>query len=224
MQERDALTKRQQQVLDFIGASIGDRGYPPTLREIGEHFGIKSTNGVNDHLKALEKKGYLTREDLKSRAMRPITSIDSARKTSAGSLPPMPAMSDEYVSVPIVGRVAAGEPLLAVENVEDTVKVDKFFIGNHREVFALRVVGESMIEDGIRDGDYVFIKKTPTANCGDTVVAMIEGEATIKRYHPEGDSIRFQPANSSMKPIIVRREDFRSVDILGVVVGVYRKM
>ncbi len=218
MQQRDLLTKRQQQILDFITASVAERGYPPTLREIGEHFGIKSTNGVNDHLKALEKKGYLLREDLKSRAMRPISPIETARKTSTWG------MGDEYVSVPILGRVAAGEPLLAVENVEDTVRVDRFFIGNNREVFALRVVGESMIEDGIRDGDYVFIKKTATANCGDTVVAMIEGEATVKRYHPEGDTIRFQPANSSMEPIIVRREDFRSVDILGVVVGVYRKM
>lgn len=221
MQPRDALTKRQQQVLDFISASIAERSYPPTLREIGEHFGIKSTNGVNDHLKALEKKGYLRREDLKSRAMCPISPIGTARKASVGG---MPSQNEEYVSVPILGRVAAGEPLLAVENVEDTVVVDRFFIGSSREVFALRVVGESMIEDGIRDGDYVFIKKTPTANHGDTVVAMIEGEVTVKRYHPEGDTIRFQPANSSMEPIIVRREDFRSVDILGVVVGVYRKM
>ena len=126
--------------------------------------------------------------------------------------------------MPILGRVAAGEPMLAVENVEDTVKVDRFFIGSNREVFALRVVGESMIEDGIHDGDYVFVKKTPTANRGDTVVAMIEGEATVKHYHPEGDQIRFQPANAAMKPIIVRREDFRSVDLIGIVVGVYRRM
>jgi len=219
MEPRDSLTKRQQEVLDFISSSIGDCGYPPTLREIGEHFGIKSTNGVNDHLKALEKKGYLRREDLKSRAMRPITSIESARKPVS-----VAGMGEDYVSVPLLGRVAAGDPLLAVEDAEDTVVVDRFFIGNHREVFALRIVGESMIEDGIFDGDYVFIKKTPTANRGDTVVAMIEGEATVKRYHPEGDSIRFQPANASMKPIIVRREDFRAVDILGIVVGVYRKM
>lgn len=218
MQPRDSLTKRQQQVLDFISSSIDQRGFPPTLREIGEHFGIKSTNGVNDHLKALEKKGYLRREDLKSRAMRPVTPIGAARGASSAGA------DSGYVDVPLLGRVAAGEPLLAVENAEDTVKVDRFFIGNTREVFALSVVGDSMIEDGIYDGDYVFVKKTPTANRGQTVVAMIEGEATVKRYYPEGDQIRFQPANSSMQPIIVRREDFRAVDILGVVVGVYRKL
>jgi repressor LexA len=220
MQTRDALTKRQQQIFDFITGSIEDRGFPPTLREIGEHFGIRSTNGVNDHLKALEKKGFLRREDLKSRAMRPVTPISSLRQKSGNGA----VMGEDFVDVPIVGRVAAGEPLLAVENVEDTVRVDRFFIGNNREVFALRVVGESMIEDGIHDGDYVFVKKTPTANRGDTVVAMIDGEATVKRYHPEGDQIRFQPANAAMQPIIVRRQDFRSVDLIGIVVGVYRKM
>jgi repressor LexA len=226
MQTRDTLTKRQQLVLDFIASSITERGFPPTLREIGEHFGIRSTNGVNDHLKAIEKKGYLRREDLKSRAMRPVTpvtAIGAARRGGGATAMPA-ALNEELVDVPILGRVAAGEPLLAVENVQDTVKVDRFFIGNSREVFALRVVGESMIEDGIHDGDYVFVKKTPTASRGDTVVAMIDGEATVKRYHPEGDMIRFQPANSNMKPILVRRKDFRSVDIIGVVVGVYRKL
>ena len=133
-------------------------------------------------------------------------------------------MGEEFVDVPIIGRVAAGEPMLAVENVEDTVRVDRFFIGNNREVFGLRIVGESMIEDGIFDGDYVFVKKTPTANKGDIVVAMVEDEATVKRYYPEGDQIRFQPANSNMAPIMVRKSDFRKVDLIGVVVGVYRKL
>lgn len=217
----EALTKRQKQVLDFITASITERGYPPTLREIGTHFGIRSTNGVNDHLKALEKKGHLRREDLKSRAMRPVclepdeAPIVPLHKARAG---------EEFVDVPIVGRVAAGQPILAVENVEDSVRVDRFFIGQTREVFGLRVVGESMIEDGIFDGDYVFVKKTPTAHKGDIVVAMIEEEATVKRYYPERDHIRFEPANVNMKPIIVKKKDFRQVDIIGVVVGVYRKL
>lgn len=232
-QTRDALTKRQQAVLDFISQSIAERGFPPTLREIGEHFGIKSTNGVNDHLKALEKKGYLRREDLKSRAMRPVdppggevTPIGSARGAGRGArtLPAKVELDDDFVSVPLLGRVAAGEPLLAVENHEDTVRVDKFFIGRNREVFALQVVGESMIDDGIYDGDYVFVTKTSAANKGETVVAMIEGEATVKRYYPEGDRIRFQPANSTMEPIYVSRAEFRQVDIIGRVVGVYRKM
>lgn len=221
------LTNRQSQILDYITASIDERGFPPTLREIGEHFGIKSTNGVNDHLKALEKKGFLRREDLKSRAMRPVRKKSAKlAKDAGGEIIPLGSMrlGEDLSEVPILGRVAAGEPILAVEHAEDTVRVDSFFLGGHLEVFGLRVVGESMIEDGIYDGDYVFVKKTQSANRGDTVVAMIEGEATVKRYYPEGDKIRFQPANSSMQPIYVRRSEFRSVDIIGIVVGVYRKM
>ena len=212
---RGALTDRQREILDFITQSIRERGYPPTLREIGLHFGIKSTNGVNDHLRALEKKGYLQREDLKSRALRPV-----------GVRGPMraPSREEDMVDVPLVGRVAAGAPLLAVENIEDTIKVDRFFVGQTREVFALRVKGESMIEDGIFDGDFIFVRKQLHANRGDIVVAMIEDEATVKRYYPEGDSIRFQPANSQMQPIIVKKRDFKSVNLIGIVVGVYRKM
>jgi repressor LexA len=200
------LTERQREVLDFISDSIRKRGYPPTLREIGSHFGIRSTNGVNDHLRALEKKGFLHREDLKSRALRPLFT------------------EDDFVDVPVLGKVAAGQPLLAVQNYEDTVKVDRFFIGQSREVFALRVKGDSMIEAGIFDGDYVFIRKQLQASSGEIVVAMIGDEATVKRYYPEGDNIRFQPANAAMSPIIVRKRDFRSVNLLGVVIGVYRKM
>jgi len=210
--QRDALTERQREILSFIQQSIESRGYPPTLREIGSHFAIRSTNGVNDHLRALEKKGYLHREDLKSRALRPVASNTT------------PATSSGYVEVPIIGRVAAGLPLLAVENTEGTVKIDRFFIGENREVFALRVTGDSMIEDGIFNGDFVFVRKQLKAENGEIVVAMIGDEATVKRYYPEGDKIRFQPANAAMQPIYVRRQDFRSVNIIGVVVGVYRKM
>jgi repressor LexA len=226
----EALTQRQREILDFISASIVERGFPPTLREIGEHFNIRSTNGVNDHLKALEKKGHLRREDLKSRAMRPVL------PEGMGEIVPLAARAkgtgdvqiintdDDMAEIPILGRVAAGQPILAVEQATDTVKVDRVLIGGHREVFGLRIVGESMIEDGIFDGDYVFVKKTPSAKPGEIVVAMIEGEATVKRYYPEGDRIRFQPANSNMDPIIVRRADFKTVDIIGIVVGVYRKL
>ncbi|HTA19952.1 MAG TPA: transcriptional repressor LexA [Polyangia bacterium] len=223
---RGVLTDRQQEILGFITQSIEERGYPPTLREIGEHFGIRSTNGVNDHLRALEKKGHLQREDLKSRALRPVGAPASASAANA-SRKDDPRLSD-MVEIPVVGRVAAGLPLLAVENVQDTVHVDRFFIGQSREVFALRVKGESMIEDGIFDGDYIFVKKQLQASRGDIVVAMISGpsgdEATVKRYYPEGDSIRFQPANAAMQPIIVKKKDFRSVNLIGIVVGVYRKM
>jgi repressor LexA len=213
LEEKEPLTDRQQAVLDFIARSIEKRGYPPTLREIGEHMGIKSTNGVNDHLKALEKKGYLEREDLKSRALRPIS--------SEGAGP-----TGNLVDVPILGRVAAGEPILAVEDAQDTVKVDRFFIGASREVFALKVKGDSMIEAGIYDGDYIFVKKQLTANKGDIVVAMIENEATVKYFHPEPDKdqIVFKPANHRLQPIVVRKRDWKSVNLIGLVVGVYRRL
>lgn len=206
---KPALTHRQRQALDFISYCLEERGYPPTLREIGEHMGIRSTNGVNDHLKALERKGYLVREELKSRALRPVHLSESKR-----------------LEVPILGRVAAGQPILAEENIVDRVSIDRFFIGTaaSREVFGLVVQGESMIEDGIYDGDYLFVRKQSTAERGEIVVAMIEGEATVKRFYPEGDRIRFQPANATMQPIYISRDEFRSVDILGKVVGVYRKM
>jgi repressor LexA len=225
----DALTHRQREILDFISASIVERGFPPTLREIGEHFSIRSTNGVNDHLKALEKKGHLRREDLKSRAMRPVmpdgSEIVPLRRTPGATGNVQAVTPDEDLAeVPILGKVAAGLPILAVEQATDTVRVDRMLLGGHHEVFGLRIVGESMIEDGIFDGDYVFVKKTPSASAGDIVVAMIEGEATVKRYYPEGDQIRFQPANSNMSPIIVRRSEFKSVDIIGIVVGVYRRL
>jgi repressor LexA len=207
-EERGTLTDRQREILNFLTESIKRRGYPPTLREIGTHFGIRSTNGVNDHLRALEKKGYLQREDLKSRALRPMVTDEET----------------QFVEIPILGRVAAGMPLLAVENIEDTVKVDRLLIGTTREVFALRIRGESMIEDGILNGDFVFVKKQLVAAPGEIVVAMINDEATVKRYYPEGDKIRFQPANAAMKPIYVRKRDFRSINIIGVVIGVYRKM
>ena len=215
---RIGLTDRQTMVLRFIQESIVDRGYPPTIREIGERLKIKSTNGVNDHLKALERKGYLQREDMKSRALRPVDAgpmrapVREIRETS------------RTVKVPILGRVAAGAPLLAVEDARDTVEIDSFFLGSDREVFALRIVGESMIEDGIFDGDYIFVKKQVTANRGDIIVALLEDEATCKRYFPEGARVRLQPANSAMQPIYVRRSDFKQTSILGVVVGVYRKV
>ncbi len=206
-QGRDELTDRQREILEFINESIRERGYPPTLREIGARFGIRSTNGVNDHLRALEKKGYLHREDLKSRALRPVD-----------------AVMERTAEVPLLGKVAAGQPILAEKTYDDTVKIDRFFIGQEREVFALRVQGDSMIEDGIFDGDYVFVRKQLNANPGETVVAMIGDEATVKRFYPEGDSIRFQPANARMSPIVVKKRDFRSVNLLGIVIGVYRKL
>jgi repressor LexA len=207
---RPDLTDRQRQALEYITDCLSARGYPPTLREIGEHMGIRSTNGVNDHLKALERKGYLVREELKSRALRPVD-LKEPR---------------EEIEVDILGRVAAGEPILAEENVIDRVVVDRHFLGavKAKDVFGLVVRGESMIDDGIFDGDYIFVRKQSSAEPGEIVVVVIEGEATCKRYYPEGDRVRLQPANDAMAPIYVRRSDFRSIDILGKVVGVYRRL
>jgi len=221
------LTERQRQILEFITKRIGEQGYPPTIREIGEEMGIRSTNGVNDHLKALERKGYLKREVLKSRALRPVSSPESDFEESPNNvIPTLIPPSGDTIAVPVLGRVAAGTPILADEHVETTVHVDSFFLGTGRNdrVFALRVTGESMIEAGIFDGDYIFVKKQIEARPGDIVVAMIDGEATVKRYEPAGDVIRFIPENRDMKPIVVRREEFRSTSILGVVCGVYRRM
>ena len=210
------LTARQDQVLRYIRQSIIDRGYPPTLREIGAHMGIKSTNGVNDHLRALERKGYLTREDMKSRALRPKDMDFGAPKNNR-------ADDDNIVEVPVMGRVAAGLPLYAEDHLLDTVRIDQSLLKSG-EIFGLRVTGDSMIDAGIMNGDYVFIRKQSVAERGDIVVALIGDEATVKRYYPEKDYIRFQPENSSMAPILVRQSDFKPTMLLGVVVGVYRRL
>jgi repressor LexA len=224
------LTDRQLEVLRFIARQIEDAGYPPTIREIGEALDIRSTNGVNDHLKALERKGFLTRDPAKSRALIP---TERAREAVEGSAPrgnvvsfarAAARASGRLVEIPIVGRVAAGQPILAQERIEDTVQVDAFLLGTNKKVYGLRVQGDSMIGDGILTGDYVFVKKQLHADDGDIVVAMIDEEATVKRVYFEGDRVRFQPSNPRMAPIYVRESDFRSTMILGVVVGVYRKL
>ncbi len=215
----DELTDRQKEILQFIVRGSEDRGFPPTIREIGEEMDIRSTNGVNDHLKALERKGYLTRGEQQSRSLVPtkrarmVLGMGNNKRESG------------MIEVPLLGRVAAGAPLLATENVEDSVRIDSFLLGGAgKEVFALRVKGQSMIDDGIFDGDYLFVRKTASASPGEIVVALIEDEATVKRYFPEGDRVRFQPANKDFQPIYVHKSEFKQTQILGTVVGVYRKM
>jgi repressor LexA len=203
------LTQRQQMVLDFIRQSISDRGYPPTLREIGARMGIRSTNGVNDHLRALERKGYLTREDMKSRALRPtgLGNTPPANGTNGvgGEVAHLPIPNDDdLVEIQVLGRVAAGLPLFAEEHVIDTVRIDRGLLKGGREVFGLRVQGDSMIDAGILSGDYIFVRKQLTASRGDIVVALIGDEATVKYFYPEKDYVRFQPANKTMAPILVR--------------------
>lgn len=215
------LTDRQEMVLQFIQASIVERGYPPTLREIGNHMGIRSTNGVNDHLRALERKGYLTREDMKSRALRP--TLPPPGTPTPDAVPEND--NSELVEVPILGQVAAGLLQEAMENPEDTVQVDRLLIGGGRgsEVFGLRINGESMINAGINNGDYVFVRKQLQANRGEIVIALVGDEATCKYYFPESDGIHLRPANDTMTDIVIEKSDWRSTQILGVVVGLYRR-
>jgi repressor LexA len=238
------LTDRQEMVLQYIESSIADRGYPPTLREIGNFMGIRSTNGVNDHLRALERKGYLAREDMKSRALRPTRgganghsgghsghaggtnghASHGGANGHADNVVSLFGSDADMVEVPIVGRVAAGALSEAIEHPEDTVRVDRVLLGGAREVFGLRVRGDSMIKAGINDGDYVFVKKQIEARKGDIVIALVGEEATCKYFYPEGDRIRLVPANDTMSDIIVSKHDWRSTNLLGVVVGLYRRM
>jgi len=180
------------------------------VRDIATHFNF-SVKAAHDHLRALEAKQVIRTTDGISRSIEIIGEEFSPY--------------DEMIQVPVIGSIAAGTPLMSEENTEYLLPLPSTMLsGGRNTYFALKVRGESMIEDGIFDGDYVFVKKTPAAGVGDIVVAMIEGEATVKRYYPEGDRIRFQPANANMSPIIVRRSEFKSVDIIGIVVGVYRKL
>jgi repressor LexA len=235
------LTDRQRMVLEFICDSIDDRGYPPTLREIGMKLGIRSTNGVNDHLRALERKGYLTREDMKSRTLRPTSStlelVGRAPKSNgAPALAPVAndAEPDEdLIEIPIVGRVAAGALHQAIEQRNDSVRIDRMMLGGRAangkggtsgDVFGLRISGDSMIEAGIHDGDYVFVRKQTEAPKGAIVIAMVGDEATCKYYFPEASHVRLQPANRQYAPILVSKHDWRETQVLGVVVGMYRRM
>jgi repressor LexA len=200
MPDFSSLTERQREIYDFIKEKIESRGYGPTVREIGQAFKIKSPNGVMCHLKALEKKGLIIREGFSARAIQLVD-----YKPGAATLP-------------LLGRVAAGVPHEAVSS-EDKLDFNEMFGGKNH--YALKVHGQSMIEEHIDDGDYVVIRKQETAYNGERVVAMIGDEVTLKRYYKEKDHIRLEPANGTMAPIIVPASE-RS-QILGVLVGVLRK-
>ncbi len=197
------LTPRQREIYDFIRSKIDARGYGPTVREIGEAFDIHSPNGVMCHLKALVKKGLILREDGKARAIQ----LAEHRPPSYG--------------LPLLGTVAAGSPVQAVENGE-RLSLDDLFVGNKH--FALRVKGTSaMIENHIDDGDYVVIRQQESAANGERVVAMIGDEVTLKRYYQDREQVRLEPANSTMSPIVLNEQESANAKILGVLVGVLRK-
>lgn len=194
----------QQRILAFIEQEIAQKGYPPSVREIGDAVGLKSTSTVHGHLRRLEARGMLRRDAMKPRAME--VCVDNAPARSAG-----------IEMVPLVGNVAAGSPILAEEYIEDQIPLPETLLGEGKH-FVLKVHGDSMINAGIMDGDYVVVRQQNTANNGEIVVAMIEGSATVKRFYRENGHFRLQPENSAMLPIITR-----SVDIAGKVVTVYRK-
>ncbi len=202
-----ALTAKQQNVFDFIRKKVGRIGYPPSVREIAQQFGI-STRAAYDHLRAIEKKGYIRRDPMKPRAIEIVGSRDASAPGAGG-----------VVRVPVLGRVAAGLPILAEENVEEYMSFPTGMVKQDGNVFALEVHGDSMIEDGIMDGDYVLVREQPVAETGETVVALLDDEATVKRFYRRNDRFELVPAHPTMEPIIADE-----VSIVGKVVGVYRRM
>jgi len=199
------LTDRQREIYEFVRDVIMTDGRPPTMREIGERFEIRSTNGVREALAVLEKKGYIRREPYLSRGIELVEEFPTS-----------------VTPIPILGRVAAGLPLLAVENIEGHVAVDRSYLPSG-DVFSLRVTGESMRDEGIKDGDLVLVKKQDTAHKGDIVVAVIGDEATVKRFYPDRSRVRLEPANPDFGPIIVDK-NAPGFFIAGKVVGLLRKM
>jgi repressor LexA len=200
------LTARQNQILAYIKNTLHAKGYPPSVREIGKAVGLSSSSTVHSHLAKIEEMGFIRRDPTKPRAIEILG--DTSWKQST------------FISVPLVGRVTAGQPILAVENIEETFSLPKNLIGNNEDVFMLTVQGSSMINAGILDGDYVLVNKQQNANNNDIVVALLDNEeATVKRFFKEKDTIRLQPENDSMSPIYSR-----NVAILGKVVGIFRNI
>lgn len=229
------LTDRQQAVLAYIEQYVADVGYPPTIREIGVALDIRSTNGVNDHLKALERKGFIERDESKSRAiqMKQGSGIELQVRTApvsvsspAGARRPV-EVAPEVVAIPLLGRIAAGIPIEAIEQAEEHLVIGADLLGRNRsggEVFALRVTGQSMIGDGIHDGDSVFVQRTNDARQGEIVAVMVDGAATVKRWYRDGDSVRLEPSNPAIPTLVVRAQDARETMILGRVVGLFRRI
>jgi len=208
------LTDRQNEILTFIKQFLEENGFPPTLREIGKKFQISSTFGVKRHLTALEKKGYLKVE---SNASRGIAFTKSDDETSAETVF---SIHESFSKIPIVGRVAAGSPILAMENIEGSVVIDPTFIKKAEDAFALRVQGDSMINAGIFEGDLVIVSPDDKGKNGDIIVAMLEDEVTVKTLSMEKNKLTLIPANENFKPITVAgRSDF---SIIGKVKGVVR--
>ncbi len=213
----EKLTKKQKAVLECIEDCIAKKGYGPTVREICAEIGLSSPSTVHVHLKALEEKGYIERDPLKSRSIM-LKQNDQGQPVGRNEGNMLSPSFSKTIDVPLVGNVAAGEPILAEENITETMSLPIDIVGDSAS-FMLSVRGESMIEAGINDGDYVVVKQQQTANNGDIVVAIIEDGATVKTFYKESDYIRLQPENSTMEPIIVT-----NCAIAGKVVAVFRRL
>ncbi|HOZ55132.1 MAG TPA: transcriptional repressor LexA [Clostridia bacterium] len=209
------LGKREKAILKYIEKQIIANSYPPSVREIGKAIGLSSTATVHGYIEKLEKKGYIKKETQKGRTLKLIKGILGNNKKIEDN---NSSTTKKMVEVPIMGEITAGTPILAVENIIDTFPVASDFVGNN-ECFMLIVKGESMIEAGIFDGDYILVKKQNTANNGDIVVALIDDEATVKTFYKEKENIRLQPENKIMEPLIIS-----NCIILGKVTGVFRKI
>ncbi len=206
--EKDKLTKRQKEILRFIIGEVRKNGYPPSVREIGQAVGLSSSSTVHAHLTNLEKKGYLKRGQALPRAIGVVKEQGDAYTPD----------SRKVTEVPLVGRIAAGEPLLAEENVEEYIPLPPEFTRD-RDCFMLRVAGDSMIEAGILDGDYVVVRNQSTVENGEIAAVMIEDSATVKRFYKERTQFRLEPANSAMKPILTKE-----ASVLGKIVAVLRRV
>ena len=195
------LKDKQLLIYEFLKDFTSQKGYPPTVREICKAVGLKSTSSVHGHLKQLEKEGLIKRDPTKPRALEIVDSV----------------VKKEMINVPIIGRVTAGLPILANENIEDSFPLPLDYVKHNNDLFMLKISGSSMIKAGILDGDLAIIEKTQTASNGDKIVALIENEATLKTFYRENDHIRLQPENDEMEPIIVD-----NCSILGKLIGIYR--
>ena len=199
------LTERQQQILDFIRSEVETKGYPPSVREIGEAVGLQSSSTVHGHLRKIEELGYIRRDSSKPRAIELLEDENDLRVKA--------------VDVPVLGRVTAGSPILAVENIEEYYPIPKDFV-EHEDVFILRVKGDSVIEAGFFERDFVLVEKREWAENGEIVVALVgDEEATVKRFFHEGDHVRLQPENPTMEPLLVTH-----VSIIGKVIGLFRRI
>ena len=208
MESRNKLTVTQEKVFEFLKDFLREKGFPPTLREIASHFGLRGPKAPQKTLNILERKGYIRKVPGGSRAIE-ILSYPQFSLT-------------QILPIPVIGKVRAGEPILAIENIEGYINLDRSLVPS-KDVFLLRVEGDSMIDAHIQDGDFALVKPQPNAENGEIVVALIEDEATIKRIFKKRDLIRLEPANPKMEPLVVRRGE-KKVTIVGKVVGIFRKL